>query len=61
LDACDEVQKQQQVMAAQAAEIRQLKQLQTKLVTHAVLNKLKQELQAALGKLQSEDELVAQR
>jgi hypothetical protein len=61
LDACDEVQKQQQVMAAQAAEIRQLKQLQTKLVTHAVLNKLKQELQAALVKLQSEDELVAQR
>ena len=55
------MQKQQQVMAAQAAEIRQLKQLQTKLVTHAVLNKLKQELQAALGKLQSEDELVAQR
>ena len=57
----NEVQKQQQVMAVQAAEIRQLKQQQKQLVTHAELNNLKQELQAALAKLQSKGELVAQR
>jgi hypothetical protein len=48
-------------IAAQDAEIRQLKQQQKQLVTHAELNNLKQELQAALVKLQSKDELVAQR
>jgi hypothetical protein len=57
----NEVQQQQQKMAAQAAEIRQLKQQQKQLVTHAELNNLKEELQAALAKLQSKDELVAQR
>jgi hypothetical protein len=64
----NEVQQQQTAAAAQAAkiaaqeaEIRQLKQQQKQLVTHEELNNLKQELQAALAKLQSKDELVAQR
>src|ERR1039457_3401193 len=57
----NEVQQQQQVMAAQATEIRQLKQQQKQLVTHAELNNLKQELHAALAKLQRKGELVAQR
>jgi hypothetical protein len=48
-------------IAAQDAEIHQLKQQQSQVVTHAELNNLKQELQAALAKLQSKDELVAQR
>jgi hypothetical protein len=52
---------QNEHIAAQAAEIRQLKQQQKQLVTHAELNNLKQELQAALAKLQSRGELVAQR
>ena len=51
----NEMQKEQTTVAAQAAEIRELKgQL-------AELNDLKQEMRAALLKLQSPDELVAQR
>jgi hypothetical protein len=51
----NEVQKQQRINAAQAGEIRELKG------QVAELNDLKQEMRAALIKLQSKDELVAQR
>jgi hypothetical protein len=50
-----EVQKQQRINAAQAGEIRELKG------QVAELNDLKQEMRAALIKLQSKDELVARR
>jgi trimeric autotransporter adhesin len=64
----NEVQKQQQRIAAQdaqavtqAAEIRELKQQQKQFSTQAELNDLKQQLQAALNALRSKDQLVAQR
>jgi hypothetical protein len=46
---------------AQAAEIRDLKQQKKQYATLAEVNELKQQLQAALLKLQSKDELVARR
>jgi hypothetical protein len=59
----DEVQQEQQKIAAQAAEIRDLKQQQVRDRQQqlAELKDLKQELHAALLKLQAKDELVAQR
>jgi Chaperone of endosialidase len=57
----NEMQKQHQVMAAQAAGIRQLKQQQKQLVTHAELNNLKQELYAALVRPHAKEEFVSQR
>jgi hypothetical protein len=64
----NEVQKQQQKLAAQdaqaaaqAAEIRALTQEQKQFATQAELNDLKQQLQAALGALHSKDQFVAQR
>ena len=47
--------------ATQAAEIRSLKQLQGQYATETELTDLKQQLQAALSKLQAEAELLAQR
>jgi hypothetical protein len=52
---------QQQQLALQASEIRQLKQQQRQLATHAEVMKLREQLQAALSKLQAKDELVARR
>jgi hypothetical protein len=64
----DEVQKQQRRMAAQderiraqAAQIRHLKMQQKQFATLAEIKDLRQELRAALMKLQSKDELVAGR
>ncbi len=57
----NEAQRQRQQIAAQAAEIRQLKQQQKQFATYADVAGLKQQLQAALLKLQAKDELVAQR
>jgi hypothetical protein len=49
------------VVQQQAAQIRDLKQQQKQYATQAEVNELKQQLQAALLKLQSMDELVARR
>jgi hypothetical protein len=49
------------VVAAQAAEIRDLKQQQKQFATQAEVQALKQQLQAALLKLRAEDDLVARR
>ena len=57
----NEMQKQQQVNAAQADEIHDLKQQQKQFATQAEVNDLKQQLQAALAALRSKDQLVAQR
>jgi Chaperone of endosialidase len=51
----NEVQKQQRISSAQAAEIRELKG------QVAELNNLKEEMRAALQELKSKDQLVAQR
>jgi hypothetical protein len=57
----NEVQQAQMKIAAQDAEISQLKQQQKNFATQAELNDLKQQLQAALAALRSKDQLVAQR
>jgi hypothetical protein len=57
----NEMQKQQQTMFTQAAEIRALKLQQRDFATHAELHDLKQQLQAALDALHRKDQLVAQR
>jgi hypothetical protein len=64
----NEVQKQQSTVqtlseqnAAQAAEIRDLKQQQMQFATQSEVNDLKQQLQAALLKVHAQDELVVQR
>ncbi|MGO8858401.1 MAG: tail fiber domain-containing protein [Steroidobacteraceae bacterium] len=57
----NEMQQQQQTIAAQAKEISDLKQLQEQSATRAELKDLKQELQAALRGLKSKDQFVAQR
>jgi hypothetical protein len=57
----NEVQQQQQKIAAQAQEIRGLKARQKEFATEAEVANLKLALQAALAKLQSADELVAHR
>jgi cell division protein FtsB len=57
----NEVQQQQQKIAAQAAEIRSLKARQKEFATQAELANLKQALHAALLKMQSADALVANR
>jgi hypothetical protein len=57
----NEVQKQQQKILAQSAEIRSLKLQQRDFATRAELHDLKQQLQAALDALHSRDQLVAQR
>jgi serine phosphatase RsbU (regulator of sigma subunit) len=49
------------VVAAQAAEIRDLKQQQQRLATHDEVQDLKRQLQAALLKLRAQDDLVAKR
>lgn len=57
----NEVQKQNRVNAAQAAEIHELKQRQKQFATQAELNDLKQQLQAALDVLHLKEQLVARR
>ena len=61
----NEMQRQEKVaaavVAAQAAEIRDLKQQQKQFATQAEVQALKQQLQAALLKLRAEDDLVARR
>jgi hypothetical protein len=49
------------VVAAQAAEIRAMKERQKQFVTQAEVQDLKQQLQAALFKLRAADEVVARR
>lgn len=57
----NEIQKQHQIIAAQATEIRDLKQQQKQFATHSEISDLKQQLQAALAALHAKDQLVAQR
>jgi Chaperone of endosialidase len=57
----NEVQQQQRKIAEQAAIIRSLERQQWRYATQAELHDLKQQLQAALLKLQSTDERVARR
>ena len=57
----NELQKEHATIAAQAAEIRDLKQRQKQFATRPELNDLKQQLQAALAALRPKDQLVAQR
>ncbi len=57
----NEIQEQHQIIAAQATEIRDLKQQQKQFATHLEVNALKQQLRSALAALQAKDQLVAQR
>jgi len=56
-----EVQRQRQTIAAQAAQIRELKQRQQQFATKADLKKFTEELQTALATGHSTDQLVARR
>jgi hypothetical protein len=57
----NEMQKEHATVAAQAAEIRDLKEQRKQYATQAEVNDIKQQLQAALAALRSKDQLVVRR